>query len=706
MESSGAPPNVKRRNNEKRKEKSRDAARCRRSRESEIFADLAGVLPLPTSVVTHLDKASVMRLVIAHLRITNMFKAMGVNEEKLQSDLCDQFYLQSIGGIVLVISLDGDIIYISNNVSSYLGVSQVDLLGQSFFDMIHLCDHQDIRDLLSGKVKINGQISVFVRVKCSQSSKGRTVNLKAASYKVLHIQGRFLKIDESPKERFGFVTIATPIPHPVDIETPLGSYIFLSKHSLDMKFTYADERMTEFLGYNPDDLIGESMYNFHHVEDNREIMKSFKSLFEKGQSETSQYRFMAQGGGYIWVCTQATLLFCEKKNIPLSVVCVNYVISGKCNAVEVCSREQLEWIKEKDTSATIIDVPEVQVTAKVVSKMVPVAAIQPLVVQPPTVQFSSVPSSEPLLLTVSAEPELGNSGQSPRPRPATSEIFGPRTADMNKGFLTFSDDESGSTVLKEEPEDLTHLAPTAGDACVPLSIPSIRDGMMCCDILSDEYSPLINQSKETPLFSSYNDNSSRSLSPALTLSPNVYCGTPLCGLSDDGPGLEDATSLLGLDILKSETELDKTGFIHLSGSNGLPLLTTEFLWDVSSPASPSPNYSLGVDMKTDALADFSGFATLYPMDEEGIHKKCPDQGGGSPFGASQQPILSDLEKRKRVSSVEGESVKKRKHGPDNSVLMNLLIEGRDVSTGYTYFDSRTISGQVNTQQHCMPSINP
>lgn len=31
------------------------------------------------------------------------------------------------------------------------------------------------------------------------------------------------------------------------------------------------------------------------------------------------------------------------------------------------------------------------------------------------------------------------------PQPATSKIFVPRTEDMNKGFLTFSDDESGLT---------------------------------------------------------------------------------------------------------------------------------------------------------------------------------------------------------------------------------------------------------------------
>lgn len=60
------------RNNEKRKEKSRDAARCRRSRETEIFTDLASILPLRSEEVEQLDKASVMRLSIAYLKIRDM----------------------------------------------------------------------------------------------------------------------------------------------------------------------------------------------------------------------------------------------------------------------------------------------------------------------------------------------------------------------------------------------------------------------------------------------------------------------------------------------------------------------------------------------------------------------------------------------------------------------------------------------------------
>lgn len=38
------------------------------------------------------------------------------------------------------------------------------------------------------------------------------------------------------------VLVGDPIPHPSNIEMPLDSYTFLTKHSLDMKYTYVDEK--------------------------------------------------------------------------------------------------------------------------------------------------------------------------------------------------------------------------------------------------------------------------------------------------------------------------------------------------------------------------------------------------------------------------------------------------------------------------------
>lgn len=69
------PPPVSRRvSSERRKEKSRDAARCRRGKESEVFYQLAQELPLPHSVSSSLDKASIMRLTISYLRMRKLLK--------------------------------------------------------------------------------------------------------------------------------------------------------------------------------------------------------------------------------------------------------------------------------------------------------------------------------------------------------------------------------------------------------------------------------------------------------------------------------------------------------------------------------------------------------------------------------------------------------------------------------------------------------
>ncbi|XP_039554343.1 hypoxia-inducible factor 3-alpha-like, partial [Passer montanus] len=60
---------------EGRRERSRDAARCRRSREAEVFGQLALALPFARGVSAHLDKASIMRLTISYLRVQRLLAA-------------------------------------------------------------------------------------------------------------------------------------------------------------------------------------------------------------------------------------------------------------------------------------------------------------------------------------------------------------------------------------------------------------------------------------------------------------------------------------------------------------------------------------------------------------------------------------------------------------------------------------------------------
>ncbi|KAM9344515.1 endothelial PAS domain-containing protein 1b isoform 2-T2 [Symphorus nematophorus] len=371
-----ADKDKKRSSSERRKEKSRDAARCRRSKETEVFYDLAHQLPLPHSVSSHLDKASIMRLAISFLRIRKLLATGcscsssndGGNDcgndcgsDGDEDRQMDSLYLKSLEGFITVVTSDGDMIFLSENISKFMGLTQVDLTGHSIFDFTHPCDHEEIRENLSLKTAGSGfgkkgkelstERDFFMRMKCTVTNRGRTVNLKSASWKVLHCTGQ-LKMYNScpPRGLCGFkeppltcaVLMCEPVPHPSNIDTPMDSKTFLSRHSMDMKFTYCDERVTELMGYTPEDLLGRSVYDFYHALDSDSVTKSHHNLCTKGQAVSGQYRMLAKNGGFVWVETQGTVIYNSRNSQPQCIVCINYVLSDIEDKSTILSLEQTE----------------------------------------------------------------------------------------------------------------------------------------------------------------------------------------------------------------------------------------------------------------------------------------------------------------------------------------------------------------------------
>lgn len=76
-----------------KKEKSRDAARSRRSKENQEFYELAKLIPIPEQTSTQLDKASVIRLIMTDLHLHNSFLGKFVF-----SGAHKDFYLSTIQG--------------------------------------------------------------------------------------------------------------------------------------------------------------------------------------------------------------------------------------------------------------------------------------------------------------------------------------------------------------------------------------------------------------------------------------------------------------------------------------------------------------------------------------------------------------------------------------------------------------------------------
>ncbi|XP_048225212.1 hypoxia-inducible factor 3-alpha isoform X4 [Perognathus longimembris pacificus] len=355
---------------ELRKEKSRDAARSRRSQETEVLYQLAHTLPFARGVSAHLDKASIMRLTISYLRMHRLSAAGEWNQVGSGGEPLDACYLKALEGFVMVLTAEGDMAYLSENVSKHLGLSQLELIGHSIFDFIHPCDQEELQDALTPRPSLSKkkpetptQRRFSLRMKSTLTSRGRTLNLKAATWKVLHCSGHMRAYKPPTQTPPGgspraepplqcLVLICEAIPHPSSLEPPLGRGAFISRHSLDMKFTYCDDRIAEVAGYSPDDLIGCSAYEYIHVLDSDAVSRTIHTLLSKGQAVTGQYRFLARSGGYLWTQTQATVVSGGRGPQSESIVCVHFLISRVEETGMVLSLEQTERHSRKPRPAS------------------------------------------------------------------------------------------------------------------------------------------------------------------------------------------------------------------------------------------------------------------------------------------------------------------------------------------------------------------
>uniref|UniRef100_A0A8C0ZWA0 Single-minded 1 n=1 Tax=Castor canadensis TaxID=51338 RepID=A0A8C0ZWA0_CASCN len=268
------------------KEKSKNAARTRREKENSEFYELAKLLPLPSAITSQLDKASIIRLTTSYLKMRVVFpeglgEAWGHSSRTSPLDNVGRelgsHLLQTLDGFIFVVAPDGKIMYISETASVHLGLSQVELTGNSIYEYIHPADHDEMTAVLTAHQPYHSHFvqeyeierSFFLRMKCVLAK--RNAGLTCGGYKVIHCSG-YLKIrqyslDMSPfdgcYQNVGLVAVGHSLPPSAVTEIKLHSNMFMFRASLDMKLIFLDSRVAELTGYEPQDLIEKTLY--HHV---------------------------------------------------------------------------------------------------------------------------------------------------------------------------------------------------------------------------------------------------------------------------------------------------------------------------------------------------------------------------------------------------------------------------------------------------------
>lgn len=74
----------------------------------------------------------------------------------------------------------------------------------------------------------------------------------------------------------------------------------IARHTPDGIFLYASPACRTLLGYEPEELIGHSCFEFFHPKDIKSIRKTLKALQQSTSTYTLSYRIRRQDGDYIW----------------------------------------------------------------------------------------------------------------------------------------------------------------------------------------------------------------------------------------------------------------------------------------------------------------------------------------------------------------------------------------------------------------------
>ncbi|XP_047451136.1 neuronal PAS domain-containing protein 1 isoform X1 [Mugil cephalus] len=375
-----------------RKEKSRNAARSRRGKENFEFFELAKMLPLPGAITSQLDKASVIRLTISYLHMRT-FASQGDppwspllegdsncskvrrSTHSLATDMFEQHLgahlLQSLDGFVFVVSQEGRFLYISETVSIYLGLSQVELTGSSVFDYIHPADHVEMAERLGIRPHLRAEAGChtgpesasssastsslagtpepapssphspadeppdrgfFIRMKSTLTKRG--LHVKSSGYKVIHVTGRIRcrpalvpGSTRSTRRPMGLVALAHTLPPSTLNEVRMESQMFVFRVNMDLQVTYCENRISEYMDLTPAEVVGHTCYHFIYVEDLENLRQSHEDLLRKGQVVTGYYRWLQRRGGYLWIQSTATVSINHKAPHERNVIWVNYVLS-------------------------------------------------------------------------------------------------------------------------------------------------------------------------------------------------------------------------------------------------------------------------------------------------------------------------------------------------------------------------------------------
>nr|BAE16018.1 BMAL-1 [Dryophytes japonicus] len=296
---------------------SRQSEKRRRDKMNSFIDESASLVPTSNAMSRKLDKLTVLRMAVQHMKTlrgaANPYTEANYKPSLLSDDELKHLILRAADGFLFVVGCDrGKILFVSESVFKILNYSQNDLIGQRLFDYLHPKDIAKVKEQLSSSDTaprerlIDAKTRLPVKTDITPGASRLFSGARRSFFCRMKCNRPSVKVEEkdfpsncSKKkgDRKIFCTIHSTgylksCPHQMadgtraDSEAVISAALshrrlhrhstaarqrrirvksteYVSRHAIDGKFVFVDQRATAILGYLPQELLGTSCYGIH-----------------------------------------------------------------------------------------------------------------------------------------------------------------------------------------------------------------------------------------------------------------------------------------------------------------------------------------------------------------------------------------------------------------------------------------------------------
>lgn len=310
-----------------------------------------------------MDKSTILQRTIDFLQkqkdITAQNETCDVKQDWKPSFLSNeeftQLMLEALDGFLVALTTDGNIIYVSDSVSSLIGHLPSDMVDQNILNFLPEREHGEVYKLLSSHMLMTDPIAAdFLESEahiefCCHLARGNIDPKEPPVYEYVKFVGDFKFQNNVPTSSCNGLELTLPrtlqssleeqvcLIATVRLVTPQflkdlcnveeSCDEFTSRHSLEWKFLFLDHRASPIIGYLPFEVLGTSGYDYYHVDDLELIAQCHKQLMQYGKGKSCYYRFLTKGQQWIWLQTHYYITYHQWNSKPEFIVCTHTVVS-------------------------------------------------------------------------------------------------------------------------------------------------------------------------------------------------------------------------------------------------------------------------------------------------------------------------------------------------------------------------------------------